>query len=151
NYLVDIVSLDPNFVHFPYLFAPTAPALVSGGGAAPISANTPSNMGTTADPLPVQFAALGSGQSASYRIVAGALLNSPNPLALASASQLPLDTAGNKEGNVLIDGHTVLNGLNGTQAAIAAPTTIRTGTGSIDIAAASDFGLLDPLAPGVVY
>src|SRR5262249_36148992 len=34
---------------------------------------------------------------------------------------------------------------------IAEPTMIRTGTGSIDIAAAGDFALLDQTAPGVIY
>lgn len=139
NYLIDW-----NTVYTPYMFAPTAPTFIMGGGSgasvAP-NANAPSNMGTSADPLPVQFAALMSGQSASYRIVAGAAGGSANPLAVTAPGA----------GSVLMDGHTVLNHINATDAVIVAPTTLRTGTGSIDIAAADDFELLDPLAPGVVY
>ena len=139
-----------------YSFAPVGPGFISAASAPPPpsaspNANLPSNMGIAADPLPVQFASLMPGQSASYRIVAGAALNSANPLALANASNFAAGAPLAGEGNVLVKGDTILNGLNGTAAAIAAPTTIRTGTGSIDIAAAGNFELQDQLAPGVVY
>jgi filamentous hemagglutinin family protein len=153
---------DPNtFSTFAFMFAPTSPTpIAAAGGGAPVgpapvpaSANAPSNMGTAANPLSVQFAALTAGQSASYRIVAGAALSSANPLATANPANFAPGAAGGLagEGNVLIDGHTALNQLDGTDAEIVAPTTVRTGTGSIDIAAAGNFELLDPLAPGVVY
>ena len=78
--------------------------------------------------------------STSYRIVAGADMQSADPLALN------LDG-----GNVTIDGHTNVAIVSNSTALIAAPTIVRSGTGSIDIAASGDFALLDPLAPGVVY
>jgi filamentous hemagglutinin family protein len=152
NYLFD-QPFDGFDSAFAYVFAPTAPVFAGGNASVPVppNANLPSNMGTAADPLPVQFASLTGGQSASYQFVAGAVLNSANPLALANASNFAAGGSLAGEGNVLIDGHTLLNDLNGTSAAIAAPTTIRTGTGSIDIAAAGNFELLDQTAPGVVY
>jgi filamentous hemagglutinin family protein len=149
---------DGNTDASPWIYAPTAPALIAAGSAPPVtpppaSANAPSNMGTAANPLPVQFAALMAGQSTSYRFVAGAALGSADPLATANPANFAPGAAGGLagEGNVLIDGHTALDQLNGTNAEIVAPTTVRTGTGLIDIAAAENFALLDPLAPGVVY
>ena len=130
--------------------APAAPQFQA--FVAPVAINTPSNMATAADPLSVQVAQLIGGQSASYRVVAGAALDSANPLALQNAAQFASGAgqlAG--EGNVLISGHVVLDELDLTNAEIAAPTTVRTGAGSIDIAAAGNFDLLDALAPGVVY
>jgi Filamentous haemagglutinin family outer membrane protein len=79
--------------------------------------------------------------SSSYRIVAGANMQSANPLALNLGAT----------GNVTVDGHTNLGLVLNTNAVIAMPTIVRTGTGSIDIAAASDFELRDHTAPGVVY
>jgi filamentous hemagglutinin family protein len=149
--------VDPNtFSAFSYVFAPTSPApIVAVAGPVPVppGANAPSNMGTAANPLPVQFAALMTGQSASYRFVAGAALGSANPLATANPANFAPGATGGLagEGNVLIDDHIALDHLNGTTAEIVAPTTVRTGTGSIDIAAAENFALLDSLAPGVVY
>ena len=152
NYLSYIQNSDYDWNTYdgPYAYAPVAPGFVvnSGGGGGtpvipppPVSANAPSNMPTAADPLPVQFAALMAEQSASYRLVAGAVTSSANPLAVNS----------NGTGNFQIDGHIALNDLNTTSAELVVPTTVRTGTGSIDIAAAGDFELLDQLAPGVVY
>lgn len=148
NYLM-YTDYDYNTYDALYPYAPVAPAFIasSGGGGTPVippvpvGANAPSNMPTAADPLPVQFAALMAEQSTSYRLVAGAVTSSVNPLAVNS----------NGAGNVEIDGHIALNGLNTTNAELVVPTTVRTGTGSIDIAAAGDFELLDQLAPGAVY
>ncbi len=148
---------DSNFSSV-WIYAPAAPAFIVNGTPpsvlpAPASANAPSNMATATDPFPVQFAALIAGQSASYRIVAGAALASANPLALASANNFAANSTSGLagDGNVLIDGHIALTQVNGTDAEIVTPTTIRTGTGSIDIAAAGDFELLDQIAPGVIY
>ncbi len=52
-------------------------------------------------------------------------------------------------GNVTLDGNFAY--LDANNKAIEAPTMIRTGTGSIDIAAANDVALLDTTAPGVIY
>ena len=50
-----------------------------------------------------------------------------------------------------IAGHTLTPTAAGSSYVIAVPTIVRTGTGSIDIAASRDFALQDTLAPGVVY
>ncbi|HEX4181841.1 MAG TPA: filamentous hemagglutinin family protein [Caulobacteraceae bacterium] len=86
--------------------------------------------------------------SSSYRLVAGAMVRSANPLAVVS----------NGSGNVTLDGAILvpveptsnLYSLPNAEV-IAVPTMVRTGVGSIDIAAAGDFELLDSIAPGVVY
>jgi filamentous hemagglutinin family protein len=141
-YYVDPVS---GGIAFPWVYAPTAPGFVASSGIAPpplpipAGANSPSNMPTAANPFPVQFASLLGGQSSSYQIVAGANLASANPLAVVSGAA----------GNVTIDDHTAYTIANSYE--IVAPTTIRTGSGSIAIAAAQDFALLDTIAPGVVY
>ncbi|HKY19223.1 MAG TPA: filamentous hemagglutinin family protein [Rhizomicrobium sp.] len=85
----------------------------------------------------------------SYRIVAGADTASANPLAVQSISAFDPGSgpvlAGH--GNVTLDGHDQYTvGVN-----YFTPTMIRTGTGSIDIAAGLDFVLADTKAPGVVY
>jgi len=70
----------------------------------------------------------------------------PIPLAVNSAGQ----------GNVTIDGHTTYSDTvkpnnNGFFPAIDIPTLVRTGTGSIDIAAAGSFMLLDRPHRGGLY
>jgi filamentous hemagglutinin family protein len=102
------------------------PALVSSG----FNAAAIAGMSLAAEP-----------SSSSYRFVAGANVPSANPLALDPAAT----------GNVTLDGHADINIVSNTDAVIAVPTIVRTGTGSIDIAAAGDFALLDHTAPGVVY
>ena len=57
-------------------------------------------------------------------------------------------------GNVVLDGHreySVFNFNVFANSVYTTPTTVRTGTGSIDIAAARDFILADTKVPGVVY
>lgn len=87
--------------------------------------------------------------SSSYRIVAGADFDSSDPLALPSAT---LAAGG---GDVVLNGHVsakVYSELRGSQhRTMVAPTMIRTGVGSIDIAAAGDIKLRDKQAPGVIY
>ncbi|HTA64366.1 MAG TPA: filamentous hemagglutinin family protein, partial [Xanthomonadaceae bacterium] len=53
------------------------------------------------------------------------------------------------QGNVVLDGHEDYqqSGLND----VLVPTTVRTGTGSIDIVAAQDLSFADPLAPASIY
>lgn len=93
----------------------------------------------------------------SYNLVGGSDTTSANPLALrplsdfADGNGTPL--AGH--GNVVIDGHAQFSLGNidsdGVVFQFEIPTIVRTGTGSIDIAAARDFILADTKAPGVVY
>ncbi len=100
-------------------------------------------------PLPSVYAisaVLETGPSASYRLTAGAVFGGANPLAVAGVGA----------GNVGIDGHTTYANsmgpyLGNSSPVIEIPTVVRTGTGSIDIAAAGDVAFLDQAAPGAVY
>ncbi|MFM7274697.1 MAG: hypothetical protein ACKO4A_12710, partial [Gammaproteobacteria bacterium] len=76
-------------------------------------------------------------------LVAGADSGSADPLAIAPESS----------GSIFLDGHLSASyrRRNGNTVAVLAPTMIRTGTGSISIAAAGDLQLRDTLAPGVIY
>ncbi|WP_195930271.1 filamentous haemagglutinin family protein [Hyphomicrobium album] len=90
------------------------------------------------------------GDSWSYRIVGGADLASVNPKALrpltAFVGNSSLPTA--NHGDVLISGHRTLVVGSTTY---ELPNMIRTGTGSIEIAAGRDVALRDTVAPGVIY
>ena len=151
-----------------------------GANAPPVApydptANAISPVSTSDDPTPIAGADLfpliadpkgaiqGAGgsytavQSWSYRVTAGADTGSANPLAV---QPLSVFADGGKSalaghGNVTINGHTSLklNGLDSdlVPVTLSIPTIVRTGTGSIDIAAARDFVLADTTAPGVVY
>ncbi|MDB5970427.1 MAG: filamentous hemagglutinin [Hydrocarboniphaga sp.] len=87
--------------------------------------------------------------SSSYRIVAGADFAGSDPMALSAAAL----EAG--QGDVVVDGHvsaTIFSTLDSSQSrSMVAPTMIRSGVGAIDIAAADDITLRDPVAPGVIY
>jgi filamentous hemagglutinin family protein len=136
--------LDPNV---PVLTTTPVTQTTAGG-------NSPSPMPTPQNPEALDIATLAGGSSSSYRFVAGADLGSVNP----TATELPAtfasgDLAG--QGSVTVDGHftvtdSVTTGLT-QPPVILLPTIVRTGTGSIDIAAGNDFALLDAAAPGVVY
>ncbi|PKU21539.1 filamentous haemagglutinin family protein [Telmatospirillum siberiense] len=88
----------------------------------------------------------GEASSTSYRIVAGANFTSANPLAVDSTTSA----------DVVIDDHISYtnpqySSSNGLTQTISVGTVVRTGTGSIDIAASGDFVLADTVAPGAVY
>jgi filamentous hemagglutinin family protein len=123
--------------------APLAPPVQSLQPAAPASpSNTPNTMAGVGNQAAIAGMNLAAEQSSSsYRFTAGANTASANPLALVSSNS----------GDVTIDGHTNMTLVAGAAGVIAMPTIVRTGTGSIDIAAAGDFELLDHTAPGVVY
>jgi len=105
-------------------------------------ANSPNVVASQFDQAAIAGMALSNeASSSSYRLVAGADLASADPLALNFA--VPA--------NVSIGQHTSLQPSTTTLSYIVMPTIVRTGTGSIDIAASGDFDLTDPLAPGVVY
>src|SRR5262249_22300519 len=104
-------------------------------------------------------------QSWSYRIVSGAQGDSANPLKMAAAGTFT-DGAGplSGHGDILISGHTEYafpydgppeyayeNGARAAGLASVAPTVIRTGTGSIDLAAGRNLQMTDTMAPGVIY
>jgi filamentous hemagglutinin family protein len=114
----------------------------------PTPTNGPSTANSPTNAMAIAGMSLAAEQSSSsFRIVAGANMTSANPLAVN-----PLAVGPGNPADVTIDGHSNVAILpQNNSAVIAIPTIVRTGTGSIDIAAAGDFSLLDPLAPGVVY
>jgi Filamentous haemagglutinin family outer membrane protein len=130
------------------------PAIYSLGNAAYYNTTSSANL------MP---AALSGKGSFSYNIVGGAFFNgdgtsSVNPDAVVQLATLSPSVTG----NVSIDGHTSYinpftdpsipsGGSSRVNVTIDVPTMVRTGTGSITIAAAGDFALLDQVAPGAVY
>ncbi|MGY4208612.1 filamentous hemagglutinin family protein [Burkholderia sp. PvR073] len=128
----------------------------------PQTDNTPAPVAVVANALPLLSASLNQGSSSSYRLVAGADLSSTNPLALRPADGFSSGAIG----NVILDGHFEYNNAtnpniaNPNNRVVVAPTMVRTGTGSIDVAAANDVSLFDPIVarqpdatviPGVIY
>ncbi|WP_145928114.1 filamentous haemagglutinin family protein [Bradyrhizobium neotropicale] len=97
-----------------------------------------------ADSAPDGLAAITNPGSWSYRLTAGAEIGSANPNAMQSLASVNKRGAG----DVVVNGHvlatTIAPNLN-------LPTMVRTGTGSISIAAARDVSLADTAAPGVIY
>ncbi|WP_446902030.1 filamentous haemagglutinin family protein [Burkholderia sp. YIM B11467] len=134
---------------YSFFFAPTAPTSIpfAGVNIGALAGNLPANVATADNPLPISFAALLGGQSSSYRIIAGADLASANPLAVQPVAAF--NAGGAPAGDVTLSQHTAYVDSKGLT--LLQPTTIRTGTGSIDIAAGNDFTLADTTAPGVVY
>ncbi|WP_186162732.1 filamentous haemagglutinin family protein [Burkholderia gladioli] len=120
-----------------------------------VTDNTPSPAAVATNPLPLLSASLAGGSSSSFRVVAGADIGSANPLALLSSQSGVRGSAG----SVVLDSHTSYLDSNGQQ--LLAPTMIRTGIGSIDVAAAGNIALYDPssaspdgttqLVPGIIY
>ncbi|WP_236655085.1 filamentous haemagglutinin family protein [Burkholderia pyrrocinia] len=120
-----------------------------------VTDNSPSPTSVATVPIPLVSASLTGGSSSSFRVVAGADLNSTNPLSL----QAPTAGGGSNGKSVTFDGHTTF--VDGNGLALLAPTMIRTGTGAIDIAAGNDITLFDAgsiqpgsqdvQVPGVIY
>ncbi|MGE7136519.1 filamentous hemagglutinin family protein [Luteibacter sp. NPDC031894] len=107
--------------------------------SAPVD-NSPSPLGTPNNPLPILSATLAGGNSASYRLTAGADLGSVDPGATLQGAT----------GSVRLGGHTDVVDPT-TNSVLAAPTVVRTGTGDIEIAAAGDIRWTDDRAPAAVY
>ncbi|WEY41295.1 filamentous haemagglutinin family protein [Paraburkholderia sp. SUR17] len=128
---------------------PATPAAVL--GITPITAssipqpvptdNTPSPTATAANPVPLLSASLAGGSSTSFRLVAGANTASADPLAVQAASVFGNATGG----SVTLDAHSEYVDTNGRT--LVTPTMIRTGTGSIDVAAGNNVSLFDTNAP----
>jgi filamentous hemagglutinin family protein len=136
----------------PTIVAPQAPAeqpdaVIAGATISPPAAtdNSPSPIPTAADPLPLLSASLNSGNSSTFRLVAGANTSSSNPLAVQAAAMF----SGSQQGSVTLDRNFAVVDSDGKT--LLAPTMIRTGTGAIDIAAGNDVAMLDASAPGVIY
>lgn len=133
----------------------------TGGGSkvlpvAPSAANnTPSNMPIAGSPASLASATLLAGPSTSYRLVAGADFGSADPLVPALAAGGSVNVTGHfgvvnsattdDKGNP-IDPKDPLFGKT-----IVFPTVIRTGTGSIDVAASGDIVMADQFAPAAIY
>lgn len=146
-------------------FAPRQDAAPVGGGsgifvpiAQPGPDNSPSNMPIAGRPVSLASATLLGGESSSYRLVAGADFGAADALAINRLT-------GN--GSVALGGHFAVVDTATTDDAgnplplpsaskavgltVVLPNVIRTGIGTIDIAAADDITLADPVAPGAIY
>ncbi|TCV91773.1 filamentous hemagglutinin family protein [Luteibacter rhizovicinus] len=133
--------------------APTNP----GGGNTPIPVpasaanNSPSNMPSLGSPASLASATLLGGASTSYRFVAGSDIGAVDPLATSAGG-----------GSVVLDGHFSVKDMLTDPSVVNVkspfagktlllPTTIRTGTGSIDMVSGGDIQWADEQAPAVVY
>ncbi|WP_346778763.1 filamentous haemagglutinin family protein [Burkholderia sp. Ac-20353] len=140
----------------PPVLAPVIPTSTIPNGTIATD-NSPSPVAVAGNALPMLSASLTGGSSSSFRIVSGADTSSANPLALQAASLFSASggtpLAGG--GNVTLDGHFAYDNSNNPNnpnaLTLVAPMMIRTGTGSIDIAAGSNVVLQDKVAPGVIY
>ncbi|MEK7889081.1 filamentous hemagglutinin family protein [Burkholderia contaminans] len=134
----------------------------------PVTDNTPAPVAMAGNALPLASASLVGGASSSYRIVGGADLSSTDPLALKPAPGFVMLSSQSSVngGNVTLDGHFEYNNAtnpninNPNGLVVIAPTLIRTGSGSIDVAAAGSVSLFDPskpqdagttIIPGAIY
>ena len=128
----------------------SAPPAISFGKPAPN--NSPSNMPTYGNATSLASATLLSGSSTSYRLVAGADLGGADPLgtSLASTADVQLDGHFAVKDTVLDPTVVTPNGPFSAKTYYM-PTTIRTGTGDIDITSAGDIRWLDSAAPATVY
>lgn len=130
------------------------------GGSVPVAdriANNPAMSGTIADfnttsaaSLMSTIAGINNG-SFSFNLVGGAAFVSGNATVNPDTVLAVAGTAGATTGNVTINGHTTYPNYDFSGRIIQIPTLVRTGTGSITIAAAGNFQLLDLSAPGAVY
>jgi filamentous hemagglutinin family protein len=140
---------------------PIAPYQAAANGISPTSQNL-----ATADLFPNQLHVCTVNCSASniitvtapaswsYAFTAGADVSSANPQAV-----IPLANAqAGNNGDVIVSNHTTYTQqlvqdytAGSTSITVNLPTMVRTGTGSIDIAAARDVVMNDTVAPGVIY
>lgn len=121
----------------PTLTLPSLPVL---GALLPAAThNTPSLQANASNPLPLATTSLIGGDSSRYRIVAGADFASIRPDALRTGS----------EADVVLDGHQRYQEAGKND--VLLPTVVRTGTGSIQIAAARDLRFADADAPASIY
>ncbi|WP_369978650.1 filamentous haemagglutinin family protein [Xanthomonas bundabergensis] len=119
------------------LALPAAPVL---GPLLPAAThNTPSLQANADNPLPLATTSLIGGDSSRYRIVAGADFASIRPDALRAGS----------DADVVLDGHQRYQ--ESGKKDVLLPTVVRTGTGSIQIAAARDLRFADADAPASIY
>jgi filamentous hemagglutinin family protein len=139
--------------------APIAPYVAAANGVSPGKIKNDEAPIAGADLFPLiqnangSYSAIGSW---SYRLVGGADTTSANPLALQPLVNFTATgSAQAGKGDVVISGGGRVRDTNvnsdGNPTIFEIPTIVRTGTGSIDIAAGLDFILANTEAPGVVY
>jgi len=128
----------------------SAPPAISFGKPAPD--NSPSNMPTFGNATSLASATLLGGPSTSYRFVAGADLGGADPLGTSSVSSADVTLDGHFAVKDTLTDPTVVT-PNGpfSGKTLYMPTTIRTGTGDIDITSAGDIRWMDSAAPATVY
>ncbi|MGN6091794.1 MAG: two-partner secretion domain-containing protein, partial [Luteibacter jiangsuensis] len=128
----------------------SAPPAVSVGKPAPD--NSPSNMPTLGNAASLASATLLGGPSTSYRLVAGSDVAGSDPLATAAASTANVRLDGHFEVKDSVTDPTVVT-PNGpfSGKTLFMPTTVRTGTGDIDIVSGGDIRWMDAAAPATVY
>jgi filamentous hemagglutinin family protein len=151
---------------------PVAVITASSVSTPAVTDNSPSPVAVAGNSLPLLSASLTGGNSSTFNVVAGANLSSANPLALQAAALFPSSAANPAGGgSVILSGNFAYNNASNpnlpNDLVLLAPTMIRTGTGSINVAAANDVWLFDPTdtptsllgqtapllmsAPGVIY
>jgi filamentous hemagglutinin family protein len=141
-------------------YAPFAPIVDPSGGptvpnqpigkAAPD--NSPSNMPSLGNPVSFASATLLGGPSTSYRFVAGADTDVADPLATNAAGTGSVLLGGHFEVTDTVTDPLIVNGNSPYKGkTLVFPTTIRTGTGDIDITASGDIRWTDESSPAAVY
>jgi filamentous hemagglutinin family protein len=143
------------------VLAPVTTATSVPIGGPVLTDNSPSPVAVAANSLPLLSATLTGGNSSTFNVVAGANLSSANPLALQAAELFPSSAANPAGGgSVILSGGFVYSNPNDPKhLGLLLPTVIRTGTGSINVAAANDVWLFDPndttssaqAIPGAIY
>ena len=115
---------------------------------APIN-NTPSPTMQAGNMLPLHMGELIDADSSSYRLVAGASFSSANPNQLkagSAAASITLSGSQNITANL-----SSADGLTSADRTLVLPTMLRTGTGNIELNAATDIRLDDAQAAAVIY
>ncbi|MGN6481215.1 filamentous haemagglutinin family protein [Luteibacter sp.] len=156
---VDFNVGDPGSGAFQLSYAPfaprndadtSAPPAISFGK--PAANNSPSNMPSYGNAASLASATLLGGPSTSYRLVAGADLAGSDPLGTAATSTADIALDGHfAVKDTLTDPTAVTVGSPLAGKVLYMPTTIRTGTGDIDLASAGDIRWLDAAAPATIY
>jgi len=162
NYFTTVAFtiVDPTTFSVPQLFyAPFAPRQDADTSAPPAISfgkpaanNSPSNMPSFGNAASLASATLLGGPNTSYRLVAGADMGASDPLSTARSSFADVTLDGHFAVKDTLTDPTVVtpNGpLSGKT--LYMPTTIRTGTGDIDVASAGDIRWLDEAAPATIY
>ncbi|UPG92949.1 filamentous haemagglutinin family protein [Luteibacter aegosomatissinici] len=137
-------------------FAPRDDALVTTRPSIPYGKpradNSPSNMPTYGNATSLASATLMNGPSTSYRFTAGADVSGTDPLATLASSSADVQLDGHFEVKDTVTDPTIVGPRNNFQGkTLVMPTTIRTGTGDIDMTAAGDIRWLDADSPATVY